>query len=481
MSKVGRFFAASILAFGPALLITDLAHANQTVQFTYYWTSHEYTFTDAVVEVAVTNNITNRIGEGDPIADSYKISIDGQVLIDTSEIHDRRVYTFNIVGTQVITLEGIDNGYWAGNYGPIMEIYQVSNVQNQMPPISATVICQSADGTQQASRLIYWDNAVEFFNGVGYIPAFYCEGGFSEFGDGATYVSDDLQDSSLGYYNGVIVDPAPSPEPSPESTDSPTASEPVQPEPQPSPEPSPQPTPEPAPEPEPQPSPTPTPEPVPSPTPDPVVEEPVVVPPIEEPQPQPEITNDPIPLPTPEPQPEIIAPEPDVDIVPEEPSFNSPNLEPEPVVEEPVSPVEPVSEPVIPISIPEVESLNELMELEQVSLEQAEQLQEMAFDILATAEKGSEEYEEALAALALAATADDIVLDEEILAIPLIGDALGSAVEMINAIGNLGADMSPQVREQSEKVIVASVIVGQVAMTATTAAATSAAMAARRP
>jgi hypothetical protein len=52
-------------------------------------------------------------------------------------------------------------------------------------------------------------------------------------------------------------------------------------------------------------------------------------------------------------------------------------------------------------------------------------------------------------------------------------------LEVFNNLGNVGADMSPEVREKSEDVLVAAVIVGQVAITATTAAATAASI--RRP
>ena len=112
---------------------------------------------------------------------------------------------------------------------------------------------------------------------------------------------------------------------------------------------------------------------------------------------------------------------------------------------------------------------------------QVAELKEAALATFETAEPGSEEYEAALDALLIAAQADDIVLDEELAAIPLIGNVAGAAVEVFNALGNAGADMSPQVREQSEKVVIAAVIVGQVAMTATAAATSAAAAAARRP
>jgi hypothetical protein len=113
--------------------------------------------------------------------------------------------------------------------------------------------------------------------------------------------------------------------------------------------------------------------------------------------------------------------------------------------------------------------------------EQLTLITEAALETFETAEKGSEEYEAALDALLVVAQADDIVVDEELAAVPLVGAAAVALVDAFNALGNAGADMSPQVREQSEKVVIAAVIVGQVAMTATAAATSAAASAARRP
>ena len=79
------------------------------------------------------------------------------------------------------------------------------------------------------------------------------------------------------------------------------------------------------------------------------------------------------------------------------------------------------------------------------------------------------------------AEADDPELPEELAAIPLIGNVAGAVLDVFNDVGNVGADMSPEVREDSEKVVVAAVIVGQIAMTATAAATSAAAAAARRP
>jgi hypothetical protein len=132
----------------------------------------------------------------------------------------------------------------------------------------------------------------------------------------------------------------------------------------------------------------------------------------------------------------------------------------------PIADVAAVIENIVPTSLTE----------EQVAV-----LVTVALETFKTAEQGSPEYQQALDLLLVAAQADDIVLDEELAAIPLIGNVAGAAVEVFNALGNAGADMSPQVREQSEKVVIASVIVANIAITATAAATSAAAVAARRP
>ncbi len=118
---------------------------------------------------------------------------------------------------------------------------------------------------------------------------------------------------------------------------------------------------------------------------------------------------------------------------------------------------------------------------QDLTTEQQELIVAAALEVFQDAEQGSPEYEAALEALLVVAQADDIVVDEELAAVPVVGAAVVALVDAFNALGNAGADMSPQVREQSEKVVIAAVIVGQVAMTATAAATSAAASAARRP
>ena len=101
---------------------------------------------------------------------------------------------------------------------------------------------------------------------------------------------------------------------------------------------------------------------------------------------------------------------------------------------------------------------------------QAEQLVEAALETFLTAEEGSPEYEQALDALYLAAEQDDIELSPELAAIP----GLAGAVEVLNFLGNAGADMSPKVREESEKVVVATVVAAGAAIQSAAAAASTA-------
>jgi hypothetical protein len=162
-----RAWVAALLAFGP-LLISQPAQANwqsnnalvqgDTVQFSYMWGFAEQSFTDATVSVTVTNDITNKIGYGGEVIDTYRIILGNQV-IEKTEKHGPITYTFEIIGTQTLRLEGIDRGFWAGFYGPIMQVSVVipEPTPTESPSVSDTIsesvtvapeITQSADLTQ---------------------------------------------------------------------------------------------------------------------------------------------------------------------------------------------------------------------------------------------------------------------------------------------------------------------------------------------
>ena len=215
------------------------------------------------------------------------------------------------------------------------------------------------------------------------------------------------------------------------------------------------PTPTPTTTPEPTPTPTPQPEPEPSPQPEPTPE----------PTPEPEPTEEPSPEPEPEPEPsEEPTPEP------------TPSEEP---VEEPIEEEEPVEEITNAEDLPEVISAELLSKIDLTEIiatdlteAQAEALVEAAMETFETAEKGSAEYEQALEALMVAAQQDDLTVDPALAAVPVLGAVAESLTEALNFISNVGADMSPAVREESEKIVVTAVIAGQVAQVAMTASMT---------
>ena len=271
--------------------------------------------------------------------------------------------------------------------------------------------------------------------------------------------------------------PPVAPEPTPEP-------QPAQPEPSPNPEPAPQPvapvpvapSPEPQPtipeptEPEPQPEPAPeetiepekTPEPTPSPTVDP---EPV------EPAPVPSETSKPIvqetkpPTPTPSPIPvETVKPSPTPT-----PSQTSPAPSPSPTPTETPKPIE-EEKPIVIIPVEPtlvVESLLSVdLEAQRIAPEQIAEIRNAVEQVFDEVEKGSEQYEEALQALAVIAEADDAELPEELAAIPVLGAVAGQVLDVFNDLGNVGADMAPEQRERAEETVVAAVIVGQVAQVA---------------
>jgi len=188
------------------------------------------------------------------------------------------------------------------------------------------------------------------------------------------------------------------------------------------------------------------------------------------PEPQPSIPATPEPEPSLEPEPEeSTTPQPEEIEPPAEP-------EPEPVIPSPIEPpvIEPEEESItsaeeLPEEIsPELLMAVDLSQIIATELSEAQvgALIEAALETFETAEQGSEEYQQALEALFVAAQADDIVLDESLVAIPLLGDVLGGAVEALNFLGNAGADMSPQVREDSEKVVVTAIVAVQAALSA---------------
>jgi hypothetical protein len=317
---------------------------------------------------------------------------------------------------------------------------------------STAVICSTSDG-QQRSYQISWDNSNQFFADKGYIPAFYCTGGYA--GSYRIYISDSLNGGPLGYFQGVVPQPVEEPVQTPADTstatvdtstatsdtntttsdtststvdtstatvdtststtdtstatvdtstatvDTSTATVDTS-------------TLQPAPvdgstatsQPSPQPDPIPQPVPVVIPDPDPVV------------VPEPEVVE-----PTPEPEPIT------------EPTATEPEVEPE------VEPTEPEVEPEIE---PEVESIE--IPKDEVTLPNG---------VVLTQEQ----------AVAIALLQNPAELLQELFTNPAAALA---------AFGAVGADMTPEVREKSEKVVISAIIVGNIATQAASIAGAAA-------
>jgi len=293
-------------------------------------------------------------------------------------------------------------------------------------------------------------------------------------------------------------EPSPSSSPSPESEPTPIA----QPEPTPEPEPStPEPTPSPSPTPSPEatptpilsPSPEPNPEPIPAPNPiyNPPVEptpaplpdpEPAPIPETEpslepEPTPNPETTTEPDPEPESLPDPEP-TPQPDESPAPEpvEPPTDtdpiSPTPEPQPLEK---STPEPVKKEVAPPTLPKdaeftepekklgVEALLKSLDGEAVTLKAILEAGITLKDLPPTTPVEVREDENGNAVIISA----EVAIALELLGSPLeiLSAIFTSPAQLIFALGNLGADMSDEERDEATKTIIAATIVGNIATT----------------
>lgn len=180
--------------------------------------------------------------------------------------------------------------------------------------------------------------------------------------------------------------------------------------------------------------------------------------------------------------PVVVEPEP---IIPPEPEpTESEEVEQEPVVEpqpeqSTVSPTEePAPEPEtssMPIEEPAENEPEPLPESEPTSAPE-----EPSSGVIEETNNGIIVEPTTLEELATAAEEDDPEVPAELAAIPLVGDVAAAVLDVFNDLGNVGADMTPEVREKSEKVVVASVIVGQIAQVASAAAASAASVASRK-
>jgi len=366
----------------------------------------------------------------------------GNQVIEKTEKHGPLTYSFEIVGTQTLKLEGIDNGYWGGFYGPIMTITSeplapVVEPVTESPTVSATVSESVTISESVTVSPILWDYVVD----EGGILTAEAPSGQVFSGVVARYVAHDtdcgldvseivgaaLIGSSSGTIpadNGSFGDPCPgwykklvvsveyssalitNPTTSPVTESAiPTNSPEVTPTPEPSPVPAP--SPEPA-----QPEPTPTVEPSPEPT---------ASPPTESPEP-------------------TASPEPTQSETVETPTVSPPLVEPE----EPVtaSPLIPIPPSIVPSPIQSIEEPSETPSSPATE----------------TPEVAEETQSESVSGAIEAAVSE------------AIGVAVKAVGELVEAFQSAGLDMTPEQREEAQDVVISTIIVSQVATTASAAA-----------
>jgi hypothetical protein len=192
--------------------------------------------------------------------------------------------------------------------------------------------------------------------------------------------------------------------------------------------------------PDPEPSPEPQPQPEPGPRPVPVYEPPVQP---SEPEPQPETPPEEAPEPPAEEPPAPVTPEPEPELPPIEPD-PAPEPEPEaPAVDEPEEESTPLEPPVVSVEDVNLESLAPDTPVE------------LANGVVVTAQ----------VAMAVELLQNPAEFVQNLLTDP--GAALA-------ALGSVGADLPPEVREEAEKVVVAAIIAGNIATQAAATAAASA-------
>ena len=442
-----RWLIVLVLAFGwlfstPAQatpLVTD-----NTIRFSYTWGSYAVIFTDSVVTVTVANDVTNKIGGNGEVIDTYRLTFANQV-IEVTEKHGPRDYTFTGSGTLV--LEGIDRGFWAGHYGPVMTV-SVSPIVQPEEPITQSPQTQSptqSDASESPSLL--WDYSINendvlqaqapagkiFSSMVARYVAIDDDCGLdvSEI-VGAVLIG--TSSGSISATNDVFGDPCPgwykklivSVEYSSAVLLPPSESAPVEAQTQSSESqvssqsPSPESTPQAQPSPEPQPSPQPTYEPLPTP-------EPI--------QPQP--TPEPTPSETPTASSPSQSPEPEPTespIVPSEPPTQS-TVTPQPTPQATTSP-EPQPSPIIEPS--PVQSSEVIIEEPATTATEVTEIPKEAF--------GSSLSEAIQASVTQA--------------IGAVTEAVG---ELVEAFATAGLDMTPEQREEAQDVVVSTVMASQVA------------------
>ena len=168
-------------------------------------------------------------------------------------------------------------------------------------------------------------------------------------------------------------------------------------------------------------------------------------------------------------QQELEAIPPYVEPTPTPTKTSQPTPEPTKIVPSPIPTPEPSQAPEEPTVIVKesVAVISTLTTIDPQSLTTSDiaKLTEATNAVFDNSSQGSAEYNQALQALAVIAQADDPVLPTELAAIP----GAAAVLQTFNNLGNVGADISPKVREQAKKTVIASVIAAGAAVQAVAA------------
>ena len=285
----------------------------------------------------------------------------------------------------------------------------------------ADITCAKDDGTQQTFST-GWDNANQYFIDKGNIAQHFCEGGYSN--GYPIYVSDSLPlDSPLRWYNGIvpILEPVPSPSPEPVVSVEPTLD----------------------------PEPTPIPEPT-----------QIELPPLES-------------IVEPIVEPELI-----IELVPEE--IVLPDVElPEVIVLDLVPDLVPIIEPLIEPTIEELtqEVIDDALADGVLTDDERELVADALIEEFAGETITFEALEESGLDYEDLPPEQPVMLENGVILTAEVADAIeifDDTTELLNtlftdpgkaleAVSNIGVDMTPQSRETSQNIVVSAIIVGQVA------------------
>jgi hypothetical protein len=178
---------------------------------------------------------------------------------------------------------------------------------------------------------------------------------------------------------------------------------------------------------------------------------------------EPVIPEPPVVLPPVIPEPPVVPVDPQPPVIPEPPVV--------PVVPEP--PVVPVPEPEPPV-VPDVPVVAPVTPVEPVPSPEPVVSPEPTVEPLPPVLSPAEEHQQLLDNLLETAQADDIQVPENIAAIHVLGASIVALTDALNFMGNVGADMSPEVRATAKKEVVAAVVVTQIAQFSTNQAVASA-------